>query len=131
MPFPSPSQKCACEKDADEDDVLVSSLECHLEGSSNVCKNAVKLEDRNWWNKEKLSLARDVELLSKPLDESTRVKQETKDILQKKLPCDMEMLSKALEGSSKDKYETKDKMRKTSSRNKMLPSKYRHYVLFV
>ncbi|KAJ1171409.1 hypothetical protein NDU88_003271 [Pleurodeles waltl] len=98
-----------------------------------MCTNAVKLEDGNWW--KKLSLARNVKLMSKSLDQSTRVKQETMDIVQKNLPRDMEMLSKALEGSSKEsfkeKYETKDRMRKTLSRNKMLPSKYHDYVLFV
>ncbi|KAJ1157628.1 hypothetical protein NDU88_010333 [Pleurodeles waltl] len=41
----------------------------------------------------------------------------------------MEMLSKVLEESSKEKRGTKDMVRKTSSRIKMFPSKYRDYVL--
>ncbi|KAJ1210021.1 hypothetical protein NDU88_005389 [Pleurodeles waltl] len=76
-----------------------------------ICKNAITLEDSNLWNKERLSLARDVELLSKTLDESTRLERETKDLLQKNSPCDMKVLSKELERSAKEECETKDMMR--------------------
>ncbi|KAJ1215187.1 hypothetical protein NDU88_002796 [Pleurodeles waltl] len=75
-------------------------------------------------------IACDVELLNKPVDESTMVDFETWDTLQKSSPCDIEMLSKALEESSKEKHGTKDMVRKTLSRIKMFPSKYRDYVLF-
>ncbi|KAJ1213498.1 hypothetical protein NDU88_001135 [Pleurodeles waltl] len=92
-------------------------------------------EDSSWkmaieWNKERLSLARDVELLNKTGDES-REEQETRHILRKNSPCDMKLLDKELKRSAKEEYVTKDKKRNTSSRSIMLPSKYRDFVLFV
>ncbi|KAJ1155433.1 hypothetical protein NDU88_008163 [Pleurodeles waltl] len=95
-----------------------------------ICKNAVKLEDGTLWNKERLSLACDVELLNKTGDESREV-QETRDILRKNSPCDMKVLDKELKRSAKEEYLAKNMERKTSSRNRMLPSKYCDFVLFV
>ncbi|KAJ1113476.1 hypothetical protein NDU88_001720 [Pleurodeles waltl] len=96
-----------------------------------ICKNAVKLEDGNWWNKESLSLARDVELLDKTWDESTKVEHETKDILRNNSLCDVKVLDKKLVRPSKEGCVTKDMKRKTSSRNKMLPRKFCDFVLLV
>ncbi|KAJ1190901.1 hypothetical protein NDU88_000220 [Pleurodeles waltl] len=96
-----------------------------------ICRNAVKLEDGNWWNKERLSLARDVELLNKTWDESTREEQESRDFLRKNSPCEMKVLDEELKRPAKEEYVTKDMKRKASSRSRMLPSKYRDFVLFV
>ncbi|KAJ1106941.1 hypothetical protein NDU88_004339 [Pleurodeles waltl] len=93
--------------------------------------NRLIIGDERRCRTEKLSLARDVELLGKPLDGSTMVKHETKNKIRKTSPRDVDLLGKALDGSTMVKHETKDVMRKTLLRNKMLPSKYRDYVLFV
>ncbi|KAJ1215742.1 hypothetical protein NDU88_003350 [Pleurodeles waltl] len=118
-----------------------------------ICKNAVKLEDGNWWNKERLSLARDVELLNKSLKESTKVNQEARNDPRKdkNLDRDVELLNKSLKESTKvnqearndprkdknlegpDKKEcvTMDMRRRSSTRNRMLPRKFRDFVLLV
>ncbi|KAJ1199497.1 hypothetical protein NDU88_003331 [Pleurodeles waltl] len=96
-----------------------------------MCRNAVKLEDGNWWNKERLSLARDVELLNKTWDETTGEEQETRHFLQNYFPCEMKVLDKELKRPAKEEYVTRDMKRKTSSRSRMLPSKYRDFLLFV
>ncbi|KAJ1203842.1 hypothetical protein NDU88_007623 [Pleurodeles waltl] len=87
-----------------------------------ICKNAVKLEDGNWWNKERLSLARDVELLNKSLKESTKVNQEARMDPRK---------DEVLEGPIKKECESMDMKRKSSTRNKRLPTKFRDFVLSV
>ncbi|KAJ1127262.1 hypothetical protein NDU88_005665 [Pleurodeles waltl] len=87
-----------------------------------ICKNAVKLEDGNWWNKERLSLARDVELLNKSLKESTKVNQEARNDPQK---------DKNLEGPDKKECVTMDMRRRSSTRNRMLPRKFCDFVLLV
>ncbi|KAJ1129039.1 hypothetical protein NDU88_007410 [Pleurodeles waltl] len=70
-----------------------------------IYKNAVMLEDGNWWNKERLSLAREVELKNRTWYESTKVEQETKDIRGKHSLRGVKVLDKESVGPSKEEYE--------------------------
>ncbi|KAJ1149893.1 hypothetical protein NDU88_002692 [Pleurodeles waltl] len=94
-----------------------------------ICKNYVMLEDGNWWNKERLSLAREVELKNRTWDESTKVEQEMKDIRGKNSLCGVKVLDKELVDPSKEVYEKNNVRRTASSRNRMLPRRFCDFVL--
>ncbi|KAJ1199468.1 hypothetical protein NDU88_003302 [Pleurodeles waltl] len=96
-----------------------------------ICKNAVMLEDGNWWNKEKLSLACEVELKNRTWDESTKVEQETMDIRGKNSLRDVKVSDKESVRPSKEGYEKNNVRRMALSRNRMLPRRFRDFVVLV
>ncbi|KAJ1132829.1 hypothetical protein NDU88_011130 [Pleurodeles waltl] len=94
-----------------------------------ICKNAVMLEDGNWWNKEKLSLAREVKLNNRTLVESTKMEQDKKDIRSRNSLCGEKVLDKDSMHSSKQVCEKNDGRRTVSTRNRMLPRRFRDFML--
>ncbi|KAJ1092214.1 hypothetical protein NDU88_005326 [Pleurodeles waltl] len=94
-----------------------------------ICKNAVMLEDGNWWNKEKLSLAREVELNNRTWIESTKVEQDKKDIQGKNSLRDEKVLDKESMDPSKEIYEKNNGRRTALSRIRILPRRFCDFVL--